>query len=86
MFLYISIYLSIYLFLNLSKCLSIYLSICFSIFLSIGDSEKRVRDHMSSPEVQRRVKLYDTASFTVSFIFVILEKKKNGSSWLNAGS
>jgi len=35
-----------------------------------GDSEKRVRDHMSSPEVQRRVKLYDTASFTFGVVMV----------------
>ena len=33
--------------------------------LCTGDPDKRVRDHMSDPRVQRRVKLYDTASFSV---------------------
>jgi len=35
-----------------------------------GDPEKRVRDHMSSPEVQKRIKLYDTASFTLGVVMV----------------
>jgi hypothetical protein len=32
----------------------------------LGAPYKRVRDNMSEPRVERRVKLYDTASFTVS--------------------
>jgi hypothetical protein len=31
----------------------------------VGDEEKRIRDCMSDPDVQKRVKLVDTASFTV---------------------
>ena len=31
-----------------------------------GDGEMRIRDHMDNREVQKRVKLVDTASFTVS--------------------
>ena len=30
-----------------------------------GDPDKRIRDHMDDKEVQKRVKLVDTASFTV---------------------
>ena len=30
-----------------------------------GDSDMRIRDHMDNKEVQKRVKLVDTASFTV---------------------
>jgi len=36
-----------------------------------GDPEKRVRDHMSHPDVQKRVKLYDTASFTLGVFMVM---------------
>ena len=31
-----------------------------------GDGEMRIRDHMDDREVQKRVKLVDTASFTVT--------------------
>ena len=31
-----------------------------------GDGEMRIRDHMDDKEVQKRVKLVDTASFTVN--------------------
>ena len=30
-----------------------------------GDANMRIRDHMDNREVQKRVKLVDTASFTV---------------------
>ncbi|XP_023332785.1 uncharacterized membrane protein C776.05 [Eurytemora carolleeae] len=36
-----------------------------------GDPEKRVRDHMSDPGVQKRIKLYDTASFTLGVSTVL---------------
>jgi len=39
-----------------------------------GDPEKRVRDHMSHPEVQKRVKLYDTASFTLGVSMVMFSE------------
>ena len=38
-----------------------------------GDENMRIRDHMDNREVQKRVKLVDTASFTVSNIAVELE-------------
>jgi len=31
-----------------------------------GDGEMRIRDHMDDKEVQKRVKMVDTASFTVN--------------------
>ena len=38
-----------------------------------GDENMRIRDHMDNREVQKRVKLVDTASFTVSNNAVKLE-------------
>ena len=38
-----------------------------------GDANMRIRDHMDNREVQKRVKLVDTASFTVSNNAVELE-------------
>jgi len=36
-----------------------------------GDPEKRIRDHMDDREVQKRVKLVDTASFTLGIVMIM---------------
>jgi len=36
-----------------------------------GDPERRIRDHMDDREVQKRVKLVDTASFTIGVVMIM---------------
>jgi hypothetical protein len=36
-----------------------------------GDPDRRIRDHMDDREVQKRVKLVDTASFTLGIVMIM---------------
>ena len=37
-----------------------------------GDPEKRIRDHMDDKEVQKRIRLVDTASFTLGELHIVM--------------
>ena len=38
-----------------------------------GDPEKRIRDHMDDKEVQKRIRLVDTASFTLGELHPVIK-------------
>ena len=38
-----------------------------------GDPEKRIRDHMDNKEVQKRIRLVDTASFTLGELHLVIK-------------
>ena len=42
-----------------------------------GDPEKRIRDHMDDKEVQKRIRLVDTASFTLGELQLVIKSKNS---------